>query len=108
MTIDAEAPRRCVDMPNLLLSYGVSLRKMGTGYQCKCFAHDDHNPSMSVYRDDNGVWKAHCHSCGFHEDVIGTVQYHEGVNFVRACEMLGANETTTKRYETIENEPPVK
>lgn len=61
-----------LDLPSLLLSYGINLKQRGNEYECLCFAHDDHNPSMSVYVNGTQKHVAHCFTCGFHEDVIGT------------------------------------
>lgn len=38
----------------------------------KCPFHDDRNPSASMHRADDGVWRYRCFagSCGFHGDVI--------------------------------------
>lgn len=60
------------DLPSLLLQYGINLTARGSEYTCLCFAHDDHNPSMAVYINGTGKHVAHCYTCGFHEDVIGT------------------------------------
>lgn len=69
-----------MELPNLLLSYGINLIAKGSEYQCLCFAHDDKNPSMSVYVNGAKKYIAHCFSCGFHEDVIGTYCYLNGLN----------------------------
>ena len=79
------------DLPDYLVSQGVSLKKSGDGFMCKCFAHDDSNPSMSVYINDGGKWVAHCHSlaCDFHEDLLGVKQYMEGIGFKEAKKQAG-------------------
>lgn len=59
------------DLPNLLLSYGIELRTLGSEYITNCISHDDKKPSMSVYLNDNGNWTAHCFSCGFHQGAVG-------------------------------------
>lgn len=96
------------ELPDLMLSYGIKLKERGNRYECLCPAHDDHNPSMSVFRNGDGGWKAHCFSCGFHEDAIGLVQYMETCDFKRANEILGDPLYKGARYATIEAEklPP--
>ena len=98
------------ELPELMLSYGIKLKERGSRYECLCPAHDDHNPSMSVFRNGDGNWKAHCFSCGFHEDSIGMVQYMESCDFQRAKEIIDdpTYKQNGKRYATIEAEklPP--
>lgn len=77
------------DLPAILEKYGVSLRKSGTGFVAKCIAHEDHNPSMSVYINGSGKYTTHCHSCGFHEDAIGVVAHMENISMAEAMKMLG-------------------
>lgn len=98
------------DLPDLMISYGIKLIQRGNRFECLCPAHDDHNPSMSVYRNGDGGWKAHCFACGFHEDAIGMVRYMENCDFARAQEIIGdpAYRKNGARYATIEAEslPP--
>lgn len=72
------------DLPTILLSYGVELKQRGEQYIAKCIAHDDHNPSMSVYINGTGKYTTHCFSCGFHEDAIGVVAHMEGITTAEA------------------------
>jgi len=96
------------DLPELMLSYGIKLKERGNRFECLCPAHDDHNPSMSVYRNGDGGWKAHCFSCGFHEDAAGFVQHMESCDFARAKEIIGDPLHKGAAYATIESEklPP--
>lgn len=68
------------DLPSLLLAYGINLKQTGNEYKCLCFAHDDHNPSMSIYINGTGKHVAHCYTCGYHEDVIGTYCHFNGLD----------------------------
>jgi len=96
------------DLPDLMLSYGIKLKERGNRFECLCPAHDDHNPSMSVFRNGDGSWKAHCFSCGFHEDAAGFIQHMEGCDFAKAKEIIGDPTHKGGRYGTIEAEklPP--
>ena len=92
------------DLPDLMSSYGIKLKERGNRFECLCPAHDDHNPSMSVFRNGDGGWKAHCFSCGFHEDAIGFVRHMEGCDFAKAQEIIGDPTHKGGRYATIEAE----
>lgn len=67
-----------IELPTLLLQHGIELRKHGQEYSCKCFAHDDKNPSMSVYINGNNKWVSHCHACGWHGDNIDVQKFLSG------------------------------
>jgi hypothetical protein len=41
-----------------------------TGNTVRCPFHDDHRPSAGVYRDNSGIWRYKCQSCGFGGDVF--------------------------------------
>lgn len=97
------------DLPTILLSYGVELKQRGEQYIAKCIAHDDHNPSMSVYINGTGKYTTHCFSCGFHEDAIGVVAHMENVTQAKAAELLGDPTFEGKgRYAKIIAEPGFK
>lgn len=102
-----------VELPDLLLSYGIALKKSGNEYQCLCYAHDDHTPSMSVYRNGNGHWNANCHACGAGGSVIKVYCQLSGLDPDNTADMAKAYEalelgiyTTGKPYAVIHNEPP--
>ena len=43
-------------------------QKAGSGYKAKCPAHDDHNPSLSLYLGKDGEWWPTCHTgCDWRE-----------------------------------------
>lgn len=93
------------DLPSLLLSYGIKLKQVGNEYSCLCFAHDDHNPSMSVYVNGNGKHVAHCFSCGYHGDVIDAYKYLSGEDDHKAAiAALEGNISTGRPYATIESD----
>lgn len=76
------------DLVSILLSYGVELKQRGEQYIAKCIAHDDRNPSMSVYINGTGKYTTHCFSCGFHEDAAGVVAHMEGIPIEDALRKL--------------------
>lgn len=94
------------DLPSILLSYNVELHERGNRYMAKCIAHDDHNPSMSVYINGTGKYTTHCFSCGFHEDAVGVVAYMEGITNAEAFRKLQEPAFDGKsRYARIVGEP---
>ncbi len=52
-------------------------------WQAKCPFHRDSDPSLTIY--DNGF---HCFGCGEHGDIIDFVMKKEGIDFLRAIDML--------------------
>ena len=52
---------------------GGAVRRTGTGYECRCPAHDDHDPSLSVSDGQNGPL-VHCHAGCSQESVIGALR----------------------------------
>ena len=77
--------RETVSLPDLLLSYGVTLRQSGNGYIAKCISHEDNNPSMSVYRADNfNGYLCICHACSFKGDVVDVYEKLTGTDTAEA------------------------
>lgn len=51
-----------------LKSHGVQVKKSGTGYKCRCPAHDDRNPSLSIGIGDDGKVLIKCFAgCSLNE-----------------------------------------
>ena len=96
---------RAADLPAILTSYGVKLKKTGQAYLACCIFHDDKNPSMSVY--EQGIWRCHCHSCGANEDSIGVIQQLDGCDFKTAVNRLTANGFERKDDRIIPEKPVV-
>src|SRR4030065_256517 len=99
------------ELPQLLLSYGIDLKTTGNEFSCLCFAHDDHNPSMSIYVNGNGKHVAHCFSCGFHEGIVGVycklndLDVNNKEHLSQAIKALDADEIHTgKQFARIEND----
>lgn len=99
-----------LELPDLLLASGINLRQVGNEYSCLCYAHDDHHPSMSIYRNGDGGWRAHCHSCGHHSDTIAAYCYLNDMDtknpehFLKAKAALeGGDIYTGKPFAIIEN-----
>ena len=45
-----------------LRNHGHEPRKSGAGWQCRCPAHDDRNPSLSINTGNDGRVLLHCHT----------------------------------------------
>jgi len=57
-----------------------------------CPFHDDHDPSLTVYNDDDGDrWR--CFGCEAHGDLYDWLQRRQGVGIREAVEYLGADVT---------------
>ena len=101
--------RETVSLPDLLLSYGTTLRQTGSGYIAKCISHEDNNPSMSVYRADNfNGYLCICHACSFKGDVIDVYEKLTGADTAEAVAALEGNEYAGRNYAVIKDEPPLK
>jgi len=49
-----------------LRNRGIEPRQSGSGWSCRCPAHDDRSPSLSINRGDDGRVLVHCHAgCRF-------------------------------------------
>ena len=98
------------DLPSILLSYNVELRKSGNRYMALCIAHDETRPSMAVYINGTGKYTTHCYRCGFHEDAIGVVAFMEGIpNDVAYKKMMEPSFDGRSKYARIVGElPPPK
>lgn len=103
-----------IELPDLLLSYGIALKKTGNEYSCLCYAHDDSNPSMSVYINGNNNWNAHCHACGAGGSVIKVYCDLAGLDFDNKQDVTAAYKAletgeyhSGKPFAVIHNETPL-
>jgi putative DNA primase/helicase len=56
-----------------LRNHGDEPRKSGAGWCCKCPAHDDRNPSLSIHAGDDGRALVNCHAGCSVDAVCGAV-----------------------------------
>ncbi len=56
-----------------LRAHGMTAKPIGTGWQCRCPAHDDRTPSLSVSAGDDGRALVHCHAGCAAESVVAAV-----------------------------------
>lgn len=102
--------KQTVDLPNLLLQYGVNLKKQGSGYIARCInpMHEDKNPSMGVFRvKGESYHRVNCPSCGLSEDVVGVYKILSGDDLHEALDALDGGEIkhSGKPFAKIINEP---
>ena len=65
----------------------LPLKKSGHNYFACCPFHGEKTPSFTVDEDKQFY---HCFGCGAHGDVIKFLREYSGLEFVEACEALGA------------------
>ena len=80
----AEELREKVDIVEYISQY-VKLKKRGKNYMGLCPFHPDKNPSFSVSRE-KGLF--HCFGCGVGGNIYHFIMKIEGVDFVKAVEIL--------------------
>jgi hypothetical protein len=56
-----------------LRDHGQEPRKAGAGWSCRCPAHDDRNPSLSIHAGDDGRALVNCHAGCAVDAVCGAV-----------------------------------
>jgi DNA primase len=90
--IDTEALKRDRPLADVIASYGVALRREGSGtYRGLCPFHQEHSPSFWVDVRDQSNEHYFCFgACGAHGDVITFVMEREGCSFAEACELLSS------------------
>lgn len=67
---------------DVLKKLGIEVRK---GRKALCFMHDDHQPSLYIYKDDNS-W--YCYTCGKGGGVIDLVKEYFDYDTDKACKWL--------------------
>ncbi|MBV9356685.1 MAG: hypothetical protein JO023_14325, partial [Chloroflexi bacterium] len=94
--IDTEALKRDHRLVDVIASYGVALKREGTGtYRALCPFHQEHTPSFWVDARDALNEHYWCFGqCGAHGDLITFVMEREACSFQEACERLGARAPT--------------
>jgi DNA primase len=87
--IDTEALKRERPLADVVASYGIALRREGTGtYRALCPFHKEHTPSFWIDGRDSSAEHYYCFGCLAHGDTITFVMEREGCSFQEACERL--------------------
>lgn len=75
-------------MLNVLDHYEIEYQEMQSDrYKGLCPFHDDRDPSLYVYFNDNGIWSFSCYVCSLAGDSFEFIR-HKEENFSSALEVL--------------------
>ena len=94
---------KAIPFSSVITRLGGSLERSGSKYRTKCVWHDDHHPSLVLYKDKN---RCVCFACNGKKSrsVIDYVMQAKSYSFLDACEWLsdefGVGRSTV---EVIEN-----
>lgn len=77
--------RSRIDLGELIQSYGVEVRRMGSGLKCRCPFHNEKTPSFMI-NVEKGLY--HCFGCGAAGSAFTFVQQQEGLTFREAVHKL--------------------
>ncbi len=72
-----------------LREHGHEPRKAGAGWCCKCPAHDDRNPSLSIHAGDDGRALVNCHAGCTVDAVCGAIGLRPADLFIPDPSRLG-------------------
>lgn len=75
---------REIEIGGVMQMMGIQVSQKGT---CLCPFHDDHHPSMKIYRKRN---TCRCFVCGESFDSIALVRRMLGLGFLEACSYIGS------------------
>lgn len=84
--IDLDALLARIDIVEVIGRY-VQLTKSGAEYEACCPFHTEATPSFKVSPSKQFY---HCFGCGAHGNAVGFLMQHQGLEFIDACEALGA------------------
>jgi len=88
-----------------LREHGHEPRKAGAGWCCRCPAHDDRNPSLSIHAGDDGRALVNCHAGCSPEAVCGAVGLRLADLFPDAPAWRNGHATKPRRGVTVTNTP---
>jgi len=95
------------DLPELMLSYGIELKKRGNRFEALCFNHVEKTPSLSVFRGDDGKWRYYCFVCpDCKGDAYSLVRHFENCGFKDAQKIVEgeSNPVINGQYKRIKEE----
>ena len=84
-----------------LLDRNKVLRKSGGNYLALCDFHEESDPSMSLFKGTDGLWRFKCHGCGAGGDPVKYIQLKRGVPFVDAVAYLTQEANTAPERPRI-------
>jgi len=105
--IDTDTLKQAHPIAELVMSYGIELRRIGAALVGRCpFHHDRGHPNLHVY-PKSGRWI--CYRCDQRGDVIGFLQQMENLTFRQAASRLNgvrAPLSPFHRPKIVEVSPP--
>ena len=85
--------KAAVSLPEAARYYGIESKGNG---MCRCPFHDDHRPSMKLYKDNY-----YCFGCGVHGDVIDLTGRLFGLTARQAAEKLDRKSTRLNSSHSV-------
>ena len=76
------------DLVALIQSRGTTLKKQGTNWTGLCPFHDDKETPNLIVTPGKGLFRCMAGHCGKTGNAIQFVQWHDGVSFRHACDLL--------------------
>jgi len=95
------------ELPDLMLSYGIELKKRGNRFEAHCFMHADTTPSLSVFIGNDGKWRYFCFGCpDCKGDAYSLVRHFENCGFKDAQKIVDgeSNPVFNGQYQRIKEE----
>ncbi len=105
--MDIQKIKEGIDLPDVVESAGIELKRSGSRYLGCCPFHEDKQPSFVVFPDG----RFHCFGCGAHGDVFDFTQAVYGCGLKEAMALLGVNDvkpSTSEEWKRIEAERKAK
>lgn len=108
--------KQTTDIIALIQSRGTTLKQKGTNWTGLCPFHNDTNTPNLIVTPSKGLFRCMAADCGKTGNVIQFVQYHDGLSFRHAFELLDKggkaafeNATTAqpKKSQTVKLDCPV-
>jgi DNA primase catalytic core len=104
---DIERVKRETDLVALVQSRGIELRKHGSkDWKGLCPFHPDKETPNLIVSPDKGLF--HCMSCGKAGNPIQFVQFHDGISFRHAYEVLNNGKAAFSSASPTAHEGPLK
>jgi len=85
------------DLVALIQSRGVALKKQGANWTGLCPFHKDTQTPNLIVTPGKGLFRCMAACCGKTGNAIQFVQWHDGISFRHACEVL--SDGSTQKYE---------
>lgn len=74
-----------IDIVDVMTKLGIEVKKKGRALLCLCPFHDDHHPSLHIYKSSN---QYHCFTCGAHGNIFSLIKeikkcdFHDAITWI--------------------------